>query len=212
MYNISMKQNEVTFNVKLLQVTPDPVAHIESIAGVCYGKGLPASPGSRLKFVLERGHESVLEHGVATVSITGVSRALTHQLVRHRIASFAQKSQRYVDESQFTYVVPESIKADPKLHEEFTKDMEIINKMYQKYRECVLKEDARFVLPNACSSDIVMTANFREWRTIFKLRCASDAQWEIRDLCCEILKTLASAVPLVFDDLMGEYVSETVHT
>ncbi len=111
---------------------------------------------------------------------------MTHQLVRHRLMSVSQQSQRYVDEQGFTYVVPESLPRQ--FVEDYHNDMSIIQEMYSKWRDRGLKkEDARFVLPNACTSEIVVTANFRQWRHIFSLRISPKAQWEIRKACRLIL-------------------------
>jgi len=163
-------------------------------------------------------HFSVLEHACATFRVSEVSRALTHQLVRHRICSFSQQSQRYVNEKQFGYVVPLSIlelekkvpRGDEDLNgvKDFDNDMKIIQGMYDKWKARGLKnEDARFVLPNACYTEIVVTANFREWRTIFRLRCDKHAQWEIRAMTTEILKQLYEKCPSVFGDLKSQYIS-----
>ena len=161
-------------------------------------------------------HFSVLEHGYATFRISEVSRALTHQLVRHRIASYSQQSQRYVKESQFEYVIPPSIfELEKKLPvgdedlngaKDFQNDMKIIQGMYDKWKIRGLKnEDARFVLPNACYTEIVMSANFREFRNIFKIRCDKHAQWEIRDVAKEMLRQLYTKCPSVFEDLREQF-------
>ena len=119
---------------------------------------------------------------------------MTHQLVRHRLMSVSQQSQRYVEEESFRYVVPESIA--PQDRDEYRRDMEIIRQMYQKWRQKgLLREDARFVLPNACTSEIVVSANFREWRHILHLRTSKKAQWEIRNACLQILEILKQKAP-----------------
>jgi thymidylate synthase (FAD) len=155
---------------------------------------------SFIERLIKMGHESPLEHASATFRIRNCSRAMTHQLVRHRLMAVCQQSQREVDEENFSYVLPESIK--PEHIDDFHKDMETIRQMYHKWRERDLKkEDARFVLPNACTSEVVVSANFREWRHIFKLRISPKAQWEIRKACLEILYILKENTHDCFCDI-----------
>ena len=186
--------------VELIAITPNPEEVIEKAARTCY----LSSPKDREKFirrVVKAGHHSVLEHAVATFRISGVSRALTHQLVRHRLCSYSQQSQRYVDETSFRYVEPDSIKNDPEAHKMFTKFIDDARNVYTNLRKLgIKKEDARFVLPNATETQIVVAANFREWRHIISLRGQKDAQWEIRKLAIEILKILKEHAPSVFFD------------
>ncbi len=112
----------------------------------------------------------------------------------------SQQSQRYVNEDEFAYVVPESMPAE--FADDFHQDMKVIQQMYRKWRDRGLrKEDARFVLPNACTSEIVVSANFREWRHIFKLRTSAKAQWEIRDACQAMLRILSEHASVCFDDI-----------
>ncbi|MBU4200778.1 MAG: FAD-dependent thymidylate synthase [Verrucomicrobia bacterium] len=191
-------------NVKLLAVTENAEALIEYAARVCYQSTGRCQPGTSEKFLqrlISQGHESPLEHAYATFHISGCSRAMTHQLVRHRLMSVSQQSQRYVTESNFEYVMPPSVADKDK--NEYGKDMEVVRAMYAKWKERGLKnEDARFVLPNACVTEIVISANFREFRHIFQVRCTRHAQWEIRQACCEMLKILNKKAPHVFDDLL----------
>lgn len=115
----------------------------------------------------------------------------------------SQQSQRYVDEEGFAYVVPESMPAE--WVDDFHEDMKAIQQMYRKWRERGLrKEDARFVLPNACTSEIVVSANFREWRHIFKLRTSAKAQWEIRAACRAMLAMLKERAADCFDDILKD--------
>jgi thymidylate synthase (FAD) len=150
------------------------------------------------------GHESPFEHAYATFRLSEVSRAMTHQLVRHRLMAISQKSQRYVSESNFAWVVPPSV---PEAQVgDFNRDMEAIRGMYAKWVAAGLKkEDARFVLPNACTTEMIVSANFREWRHVFKVRCHPRAQWEIREACQRMLKELHLHAPNVFGDLMAEF-------
>jgi len=154
-----------------------------------------------IEMLIKTGHTSVLEHAVATFRVEGGSRAFTHQLVRHRIASFTQQSQRYVEESGFNYVIPPSIEKKDEARRIFLDLIEHSKEAYKKLLDLgVKKEDARFVLPNAVCSEIVITANFREWRHIFELRGHPSAQWEIRRMAVEILKILKKEAPSVFFD------------
>ncbi len=181
-----------------------------------FGKGriLKKWKNSAEKFIemlIKNGHLSVLEHACATFLIKGGSRAFTHQLVRHRMASFTQQSQRYVDESDFRYVTPPSIEEDPEALKIFEDFMEEARRTYALLKEKgIRKEDARFVLPNAVESEIVITANFREWRHIFTLRGDRAAQWEIRKIVIEIFKILKELVPEILIDMDlsedGEYI------
>lgn len=158
------------------------------------------SAGTLLPKLLASGHESPFEHASATFRISGGSRAMTHQLVRHRLLAVSQKSQRYVSEKGFDYVRPPSI---PEAYRsDFDGDMEKIRQMYEKWKaRGIRNEDARFVLPNACATDIVITGNFREFRHIFRVRCSPHAQWEIRMVCQAMLDHLLPIAPAVFQDI-----------
>ncbi len=152
--------------------------------------------------LIRRGHLSVLEHASATFRVKGVSRALTHQLVRHRLASYSQRSQRYVKEDGLAYVTPPAIAANTEALDLFRKALEEAREAYDKLLEAgVAPEDARFVLPNAAATEVVVTANFREWRHILALRGHAAAQWEIRQLAIAILKELKQRAPAAFADL-----------
>jgi thymidylate synthase (FAD) len=190
--------------VDMLFVTPEAEGLIEEAGRTSY---LSLTKGGRhrsqefIRMLIKRGHLSVLEHAYATFRISGVSRAFTHQLVRHRLCSFTQQSQRYVDESSFSYVEPESVSGNSEAHVVFTECMENTRKTYKQLQQLGIKnEDARFVLPNAIESQIVVTANLREWRHIIELRGDSEAQWEIRQVAIRILRMLKECVPAVFED------------
>jgi thymidylate synthase (FAD) len=189
--------------VELIAMTPDPQGVIELAGRTCYLSFDKIDDNSSAGFIqrlLKMGHESPLEHAYATFRISNCSRAMTHQLVRHRLMAVSQQSQRYVDEEGFTYVVPESMPAEHV--DDFHQDMQIIQQMYHKWRNRgLLKEDARFVLPNACTSEIVVSADFREWRHIFKLRTSAKAQWEIRKACLAMLAILNTHAPDCFADI-----------
>ena len=156
------------------------------------------NPEKVLSKIVGMGHHSVIEHAVFTFSVEGVSRSLTHQLVRHRVASFSQQSQRYVNMDKPTYVIPKTVEADPELKAEFEKTMDEIWKSYNKLVEKIPPEDARYVLPNACTTNITITMNARELLHLFTLRCCNRAQWEIRDLADEMLRQCKEVYPVIF--------------
>jgi len=190
--------------VTLLAITQQPEQLIEAASRTAYLSFEKVSEGSAGRFcrmLLRRGHESVLEHASATFRVRGGSRAFTHQLVRHRLAAFTQQSQRYVEERGFEAVMPESIRSNPaaaKLYEEAIADDQ---RIYEELRELgIRKEDARFILPNAAESELVITANLREWRHIIALRGAKSAQWEIRRFAILVLEELTVHAPNVFAD------------
>jgi thymidylate synthase (FAD) len=193
-------------NVELIAVTPDAERVIEQAGRTCYLSFDRAGAHSEESFIqrlLKMGHESPLEHAYATFRIKNCSRAMTHQLVRHRLLAVSQQSQRYVSEQAFEYVVPAGL---PEAYvADYHADMQAIQAMYAKWRERGLrKEDARFVLPNACKSEIVVSANFREWRHIFRVRLSPKAQWEIRQACTLILEQLSNHAPTCFEDIQAE--------
>ncbi|HOK03107.1 MAG TPA: FAD-dependent thymidylate synthase [Spirochaetota bacterium] len=190
--------------VILLAITPNAEKLIEEAGRTCYLSLSKITDDSEKNFIrsaIKRGHHSILEHATATFRILGASRAFTHQLVRHRLASFSQQSQRYVDESEFNYIVPPDIAANPDALRVYRDFIEHARQTYGKFRELgIKKEDARFILPNALESQIVFSANFREFRTVFNLRLEKAAQWEIRRVCLEMLKILQQHAPSVFGD------------
>lgn len=188
--------------VDLVSVTPDAEKVIEQAGRTCYLSFDRIGADSQSTFIrrlIQMGHTSPLEHAYATFRIQHGSRAMTHQLVRHRLMAISQQSQRYVDEEGFAYVVPETLA--PEHREDYHQDMIKIEQMYRKWRERGLrKEDARFVLPNACTSEIVVSANFREWRHVFSLRLSVKAQWEIRKACQLMLAHLTQHARTCFED------------
>jgi thymidylate synthase (FAD) len=195
--------------VELLTITPDCEKVIERAGRTCYMSLAKADGGSTDKFVrmlVTRGHHSVLEHATATFAIGGVSRACTHQLVRHRLCSFSQKSQRYVSEKETGFVVPESVAASEEAMKVFTDSTSASHASYEKLVELgIPKEDARFVIPGAVYTDIVLSANLRELRHVVELRGSRHAQWEIRELAVAMLEILKREAPNVFFDLeVGE--------
>ncbi len=189
--------------VKLLSITPNAEELIENAGRTAYQsfkRKKKAITRQFIKNIIEKGHESVLEHGVATFRIRG-SRAFIHQLVRHRLCSYTQKSQRYVNESQFSYVEPDSIRSNKKAHCLFEDFMGKAKEAYIKLQKLGIKnEDARYVLPNAVESEIAVTANFRQWRHIIEIRGSPKSQLEIRKVAIAILTILKRHAPTVFGD------------
>jgi len=178
-------------HTELLCVTPEADKLIEQAGRLCHRSAV-VDAQARNAFIMRlirMGHESVLEHASATFLFCG-SRAFTHQLVRHRLCSFSQVSQRYVKHGGFDYMAPATVKTRAQLHI-FRKAMETAQDHYKLLAEMGVKlEDARFVLPNACLSEIIVTANIRQWRKMFELRCSKHAQWEIRERMIEALDHL----------------------
>lgn len=167
----------------------------------------PQKQEAFIRKVVSSGHESPLEHVTFTFAIEGVSRALTHQLVRHRIASFSQQSQRYVRESEFDYIIPPAVEEHPRARKIFDELMAEIQRGYCQLVDCLKEgnkvgeaayQDARFVLPQAAETKIVVTMNCRELIHFFKLRCCSRAQWEIRILAYAMLEICRDRLPCVF--------------
>ena len=197
-------------NVELLYHTPDPERAVATAARLCYAPVGAAELmetldeeriASVLSTILTSGHLSTLEHASYTFAIDGVSRAMTHQLVRHRLASYNQQSQRYVAFSEEpSYVMPESV-AEAGAAEKFDR---AVRDVWAAYRELVdagvPKEDARYLLPNAAESKIVVTMNMRELLHFFSLRCCNRAQWEIRAVACRMLELVRPTAPLIFRD------------
>lgn len=198
-------------HVELLYHTPDPERAIATAARLCYApvgaaELMETMPEERVKSVLSTimasGHYSTLEHASYTFAVDGVSRALTHQLVRHRIASFNQQSQRYVKFKNGVEVVkPESVTATPELEAVFDEAIDATVNAYKKLLDAgVPAEDARYLLPNAAETKIVITMNVRELLHFFELRCCNRAQWEIRELAHRMLELAKPTAPFIFMD------------
>ncbi|MCL2607530.1 MAG: FAD-dependent thymidylate synthase [Methanomassiliicoccaceae archaeon] len=191
--------------VKLLASTQDADRICASAGNSCYSEKPShelmndvGDPERILSKIVGMGHYSVIEHAVFTFSAEGVSRALTHQLVRHRIASFSQQSQRYVPLNESTYVVPETVSSDPDSLKIYAEAMDSIWDAYRKLSERIPAEDARYVLPNGCTTNITITMNARELLHFFSLRCCERAQWEIRDMADRMLRICKDISPIIF--------------
>ena len=167
--------------VTLIQATPNPVETIAQIASICYDSN-PKNPMALVKHLYTGGHHSVFEHIYFTFKIEGISRACSHQLVRHRHCSFTQRSQRYCSEDGFDFVTPPSIDAG-----RFANDIEDIKDWYEAYQNSnAPNEDARYILPNACATSLYLSCNLRELLHMANERLCIRAQWEIRDLVREM--------------------------
>lgn len=198
-------------NVELLYHTPDPERAIATAARLCYApvgaaELMETMPEERVKSVLstimKSGHFSTLEHVSYTFAIDGVSRALTHQLVRHRLASFNQQSQRYVKFANgLETIKPDTVAENPEADALFDEAIEFAKDAYVKLLDMgIPAEDARYLLPNAAETKIVVTMNVRELLHFFEVRCCNRAQWEIRDLAHKMLELARPTAPFVFAD------------
>ena len=184
--------------------TPEELA--EHAGRVCYRSKSRGDPAKFLRARLREGHESIIEHASATFEISGISRACSHQLVRHRIASYSQESQRYVDMSDPELVVPDAVADNPQARAVWDAFVDQVKETYQELRGLgVLKEDARFVLPNAAATRIIVTMNFRELRHFFAMRVAPEAQWEIRQVGVKMLELLAPHAPTIFGEMLADF-------
>ncbi len=192
----------------LINYTPNPDKTVAAAARLCYSP-LGAqeimdnfSSEEVEKFLLnltEMGHLSPVEHVSFTFGIEGVSRVLSHQLVRHRIGvSYSQKSQRYVKENQFDYIIPPTIMKSPEAEKIFRQKMQEIQQAYDTLVKLVPAEDARYVLPNATETKLVVTYTARSLYHFFELRCCQRAQWEIRCLAELMLEEVRKVAPNLF--------------
>ena len=191
-------------HVKVIGCTEPRESLCEHAGRVCYQSESKGDPGKFLKARIRQGHESLIEHFSMTFEIEGISRACSHQLVRHRIASFSQESQRFVDMSNPEFVLPDSIRDEEYGYaiESWDRFMAYTGEVYRALRQFgIPKEDARYVLPNATATKIVVTMNARSLRHFFKLRCHESAQWEIRAVAKEMLRLAREYAPSLFDKI-----------
>lgn len=210
----------MTMHVKLVRHTPEPERTVAMSARLCYSPIGAAQLEERIsdeqaaklvRKLVSMGHLSTLEHVTFTFAIEGVSRVLTHQLVRHRIASYSQQSQRYVKEHDFETILPPSIAANAGAQAKFAALMEEIQSLYNEFTEAgIPAEDARYILPNATETKIVCTFNARSLLNFFSLRCCTRAQWEIRALANKMLAECQKVAPVIFENAGPTCVSEGV--
>lgn len=198
-------------NVELLQYPENPERAVATAARLCYApvgakELMDTMPPERVQSVLatimKSGHFSTLEHVSYTFAVDGVSRALTHQLVRHRLASFNQQSQRYVKFADGVEVVkPPTVAESPETSQVFEEAIEAVIAGYQKLLDAgIPAEDARYLLPNAAETKIVITMNIRELLHFLSLRCCNRAQWEIRAMAHRMLELVRPTAPYIFMD------------
>ncbi|WP_129124745.1 FAD-dependent thymidylate synthase [Geomonas oryzae] len=196
--------------VALLQHTPEPELTIALAARLCYSSAdiealKEKLSGADVKKFLDKimslGHQSVLEHASFTFGVDGISRVTSHQLVRHRVASFSQQSQRYVSHKErFAVVTPDSIAGNPEHLKLFEAQVAAVHAAYAALVEAgVPAEDARYLLPNATETKIIITMNARELLHFFAVRCCERAQWEIRAMAIEMLRLVKPVAPTVFE-------------
>lgn len=238
----------MSITVKLIAHTPNPEQVVAAAAKLCYSpskvenilEGLDEEKSrSFVEMLSSLGHESPMEHVSFTFGIDGISRACSHQLVRHRIASYSQQSQRYVDGNSFGFVIPPAISECPQAMQAYNSAIEQQSRAYSAVRDALVcksikesedgnllsgtqdeiinaykeinkkqcsafikkaNEDARFILPNACTTSIVVTMNVRSLHNFFNHRCCNRAQWEIRELAIEMLKLCRGVAPALFKD------------
>ena len=221
--------------VKLMAHTPNPDAVVAAAAKLCYSpvgvdeisKNLTDEEVAKfVNTLVNMGHESPIEHVTFTFGIEGISRSCSHQIVRHRIASFSQQSQRYVKLDQFEYIIPPEIERNEEAKKIFIESMNKCQEDYDKlveilfakhYQELLDKgvsekkaksqaekmsiEDARYVFPNACETKMVFTINARSLYNFFHHRCCERAQWEIRELATEMLRLVREVAPILFNNV-----------
>lgn len=211
---------EVHAHVTLLAHTPDPLALLYASFRQCYHPGFVGDmwegllngeiseekQAALVETVLASGHTSPVEHVTFTFAIEGISRALSHQLVRHRIASYSQQSQRYVDGSQCNYILPPAIARNPQAKARFEAFMGEVGETYRELKALLeadgrggkANEDARFVLPQAAETRLVATMNCRSLLNFFAHRCCTRAQWEIRKVAHMMLDQCREILPQIF--------------
>jgi thymidylate synthase (FAD) len=207
---------EAKLKVMLISYSPEPEKTVSAAARLCYSptdaEGLLSKvEGNDQQDFLEKltavGHLSPVEHASFTFVVEGISRACSHQLVRHRLASYSQQSQRYVNEKEFDYVIPPSVKEDGEMRALFEKTMKDIQQSYSYFADRLVqkgyspesaREDARFVLPNATETKIMITMNARELLHFFRQRLCNRAQWEIRAMAHVMLKLVKPIAPAIF--------------
>ncbi|MCI8378673.1 MAG: FAD-dependent thymidylate synthase [Lachnospiraceae bacterium] len=193
----------------------EELQHIEKIGRVCYKSEdkITADGESAKKFVkmiIGRGHEAMIEHSSLSVKFT-VDRGVSHELVRHRIASFAQESTRYCNYSKdkfdngVTFIKPFFFKDDSERYTAWLSAMDVAEQSYLKLLELdATPQEARSVLPNSTKTEIIITANYREWRNFFKLRTAKAAHPQMREVTIPLLAELKNKLPIIFDDIEAE--------
>jgi thymidylate synthase (FAD) len=196
--------------IKLIKYTPEPEKMVAVAARLCYSptgaedlmENFSEEEAAKLvRFVIKSGHLSTTEHISFSFAVEGVSRALTHQIVRHRLASYNQQSQRYVKFfGNYEYITPPAIKNNKKINKKYDILISDIHKFYEEMLSAGIEpEDSRYILPNASETKIIITMNGRELLHFFTVRCCNRAQWEIKELAIQMLKQVKTVSPVVFE-------------
>ena len=188
--------------VTLVQNTPNPEEHIGLLAGICYGKTGEQSPEQCIKratHCVTKGHLSTLRFAHATFLVEDISRICSHQFVRSKHLDFLQRSQRYCNEGEVKIILPPSIKGENKTIFET-----VYAELTQVYKDLIAKgikkEDARFILPQGTTTELLVVGNFQAWYDFIKLRSGKEVQWEIRAVAQEIKRQLATIAPNIFGE------------
>ncbi len=212
-----MKIVEPGFIILKMPTEEECLTHLESAARTCYKSEDKIKPGSAknlLARIIRTGHESVLEHSSASVRII-CDRGISHEIVRHRICAFSQESTRYANYSQnkfgneITVIKPFFWEEGSEQFARWKNAMETAEKAYlELMKNGASAQEARSVLPNSLKTELVMTANMREWRHIFKLRCAKAAHPQIRQIMLPLLETMYKHIPLIFEDVYTHFQDE----
>ena len=207
--------SEVKLNVKLISYTPEAEKLTAMAAKLCYSPSgiddisenlTEDKAAAFIEKIVDIGHLSTIEHASFSFGIEGVSRTLLAQITRHRLASFSVQSQRYVSYSDgFSYIVPPSIRAlGDDAVKKYESQMDAMQTWYDEWRVALgekgekSNQDARFVLPGACETKMILTMNARELLHFFSLRCCNRAQWEIRELAWRMLALVSDVAPALF--------------
>ncbi|MGB3346385.1 MAG: FAD-dependent thymidylate synthase [Candidatus Humimicrobiia bacterium] len=196
--------------IELIKYTPEPEKTVAIAARVCYSprnakeiyENMSDEEVKKLiRFLIKAGHHSAIEHASFTFIVDGISRACSHQLVRHRLASYSQQSQRYVEyKRNLEYIIPQSIKDKKDLSQKFEEFQQQSFNLYKYFlKNKISSEDARYVLSNAFPTQIIITMNARELLHLFTLRCCERAQWEIREMAYRMLNKVKKVAPTIFE-------------
>jgi len=196
--------------IELIKYTPEPEKTVAIAARVCYSprnakeiyENMSDEEVKKLiRFLIKAGHHSAIEHASFTFIVDKISRVCSHQLVRHRLASYSQQSQRYVEyKRNLEYVIPQSIKNKKDLSQKFEEFQQQSFNLYKYFlKNNISSEDARYVLSNAFPTQIIITMNARELLHLFTLRCCERAQWEIREMAYRMLNKVKKVAPTIFE-------------
>ena len=192
--------------VTLIQNTPNPEEHIGLLAGICYGKTGEQDPEQCIKratHCVTKGHLSTLRFAHATFLVEDISRICSHQFVRSKHLDFLQRSQRYCNESEVAIVIPSTIESE--IGDKVNDAVQSLVYLYQELLDAgIKKEDARFILPQGTTTELLAVGNFQAWYDFIKLRSGKEVQWEIRAVAHEINRQLHSIAPNIFVELDDE--------